>query len=269
MIRDLIPLLENIENPKYDNLHIIKWGSPVVSFGDLYSSKIATLGINPSNKEFVNSKGDELSGYERRFHTLNSLRLSNWSEAENEQLEQITELCKEYFHRNPYDNWFKKLDYVISGSSMSYYFPSSEACHLDLIPYATSKKWSDLSNNQRSTLLNLSSDFLGNLLKDSEIQAIILNGQTVVDNLEKVCSTSFIKTEMGNWALKRKRSSDIKGYSYKGNIDSIGCTKLKRKIKVLGYNHNIQSSYGISNKIHNSIREWVSNEINLIFDESR
>jgi len=267
MLEELIQLLKNIEKTEYQNLDIIRWGSPIMSFGSINNSKIATLGINPSNREFVDSKGIELTENERRFHTLNSLNLKKWKDAKSDDIEKINMLCEEYFFRNPYDGWFKKLDYIISGSSMSYYFPSGQACHLDLIPYATSKKWSDLTKYQKNTLLELCSDFLAKLLKGSEIKVIVLNGQTVVENLSKLSNRSFAKTEMEDWSLNRKTVDNIKGFSYVGYIDKIGNMSLGKKIKILGYNHNIQSSYGISSKIQTSIRNWVTLQINSVLDE--
>jgi len=262
MIDILTSLVKNIKNRELLKSGIIPWGSPIIAFGNVSKSKIATLGINPSNREFVSIDGNELTGDKRRFHTLNSLEINEWADAGKNDVNNIYKLCKEYFLRNPYDGWFKKLDYIISGTSMSYYFPSSEACHLDLIPYATSKKWSELIPIQKTTLLDFNSHFLGEILKKSKVETIILNGQTVVENLELVSGTTLTKMEMEGWTLNRKNSKGVKGYSYKGVIQKIGHVHLNRKIKVLGFNHNIQSSFGVSSRVQLEIRNWVSSEIN-------
>ena len=89
MLEELIQLLKNIEKPEYQNLDIIRWGSPIISFGNINNSKIATLGINPSNREFVDSKGIELTENERRFHTLNSLNLEKWKDAKNGNIDKL------------------------------------------------------------------------------------------------------------------------------------------------------------------------------------
>src|SRR5574337_132908 len=175
MTQELSALVERLNDPQLFQASVIPWGSPVPSFGNLSSSKIATLGLNPSNREFVDEKGHELNGASRRFHTLNSLGLREWSEVTEKHLNLILDFCQNYFSRNPYDGWFKRLDYIISGTSMSYYFPSGEACHLDLIPYATACKWTDLNPNQRSLLLDLTGDTLGLLLKDSPVELLVLN----------------------------------------------------------------------------------------------
>src|SRR6266699_3693586 len=59
---------------------IIPWGAPVPCFGDLTRATVATLGLNPSNREFVDDAGRELDGPHRRLHTLKSLGLSRWSD---------------------------------------------------------------------------------------------------------------------------------------------------------------------------------------------
>ena len=55
---------------------MIPWSCPVPAFGDLLNSFVATLGLNPSNREFVDEEGNELEGAARRLHTLRSLSLS-------------------------------------------------------------------------------------------------------------------------------------------------------------------------------------------------
>ncbi len=265
MIEILKFALNQFNTQKLENLEIIPWSSPIISFGNIETSQIATLGINPSDREFIDVNGVELRNSERRFHTLNSLGIQNWTEADLNQLKQIDICTKDYFLRNPYDSWFKRLDYIIAGSSKSYYFPSHEACHLDLIPWATRVKWSNLKTKQQEKLLELSANILGSILKDSKIQVLVLNGQTVVSNLEKISSTGLKKKEILDWKLKRKTSADVKGYSYKGYIEKIGEIYLDEKILVLGYNHNIQSSFGVTSEVQSSIRKWISEQLNQVF----
>ena len=73
MYSALTTLLDRLDSADTQRAAVIRWGSPVPSFGDLTKSDVATLGLNPSNKEFVDNSGNELSGSERRFHTLKSL----------------------------------------------------------------------------------------------------------------------------------------------------------------------------------------------------
>lgn len=255
---ELSILIDRLSSPEILKSDVIPWATPVPSFGNLSKSKIATLGLNPSDKEFVDNYGNELEGTKRRFQTLKSLGISTWADVNETHLSVIWESCNEYFARNPYDGWFKKLDSVISGTSKSFYFPSNEACHLDLIPFATSCKWTDLTNEQKTTLLRLSCDTLGILLNQSPVRLLILNGQTVVDNLQKISSVKLVKTMIPNWSLPRKNGQDVLGYAYEGIVQELCGVKLRNEIMILGYNHNLQSSYGVTTKVQNSIGLWIT-----------
>jgi hypothetical protein len=261
---ELNRLISIFNSKQVSELGVIEWASPVIYFGNLANSKIATVGINPSNLEFQTKKGEEITGQKRRFHTLKSLELSSWSKLNDQHIEAIADYCSTYFIRNPYDYWFKQLDYLIQPAGISYYFPSLQACHLDIIPFATAIKWRNLSSSQRMQISENLKLSLGELINSSKLQALVLNGQSVVDFMEELSNNEFKKKQMKNWTLKRKETKDVIGYSYSGAIDSIGSTKLNRKLKVYGYNHNIQSSYGVSKTVHSNIRDWVSQKISGI-----
>jgi hypothetical protein len=265
MNQELSILIDRLGNSALLGTEVISWGCPVPSFGDLSLARIATIGLNPSNREFVDEQGKELDGVDRRFHTLNSLGIEKWSEASQQHLKSIWYLCQNYFSRNPYDTWFKRLDNIISGTAMSYYFPSGQACHLDLIPYATASKWTSLTTDQRTLLLEIAGDTLGLLLKNSPVELLILNGQTVVDNLQKIADVEFERIHIPEWTLPRKSGDGVLGYAYKGNIRTLGGIELQREICVLGYNHNIQSSFGVTNQVQTAIKNWISYSSKQIF----
>jgi len=253
-------LIERISLLAKENTSVIEWGSPVPMFGRLDRSRVATLGLNPSNREFVDAGGRELCGGERRFHTLASLSLAMWSDATAAHRQQIVEACTHYFTRNPYDGWFRKLDKIIMRSGSSYYAEKEPACHLDLIPYATSTKWSALRGQQRSTLLR-QCDTLGMLVRDSDVRVLVLNGASVVSNLQKMTSGELMACEMSGWELPRSKGPDVAGYAYKGWVRRIAGVDLGRDILVLGYNHNIQSSFGVTTRVIDAISEWIGAEV--------
>lgn len=253
-------IINLLEETSFIDLGVIQWGSPILYFGDLEKSKIATLGINPSNKEFLDNKSNLLKDTNFRFHSLNTLKINNWNELNETNFEKILFSYKNYFIQNPYDIWFKKLDYIISGNSTSYYFPSQEACHLDIFPFATYEKWSNISPINKSKLLEKSLFILAEILNSSDIEILILNGMSVVKHLEKAANCKFVEKEIAEWGLKRT-SNTVKGFSYAGSINQIGITRLKKEIKILGFNHNLQSSFGITTTVMSSIREWLTKEI--------
>lgn len=254
----LSTLVDRLDDLVHSETNVIPWGSPVPSFGDLSRSRVATLGLNPSNREFVDVEGNELDGEFRRFHTLTSLGLTRWSDVKARHIRLIADFCHSYFSRNPYDEWFRELDQIISGTSASYYHASAQACHLDLIPYATACKWTELTVQQRSSLLALVGDTLGLLLRDSSVRLLVLNGKTVVENLKKIAGIGLEKEAMPDWTLPRRSGSGVMGYAYRGFMRELAGVRLKREVMVLGFNHNIQSSFGVTKRVKWAIRNWIA-----------
>lgn len=239
---------------------ILEWASPVPVFGNPSLSKVATLGINPSDREFLDQNGLELDSKLQRFPTLSSLRLENWDAIDDRAISKIKNSCYNYFISNPYDAWFKPLDLIVSGTGHSYYSSFFSACHLDLVPFATKTKWSKLSKPDRESLINATSDDFSNIVKNSPIEVIILNGSTVVNNFREVSGTEFTEQIQPSWNLFRGNSQPILGKSYEGEVSRIGRIDLGKCVQVLGFNHNIQSSFGVTNKVKHSIRDWISRQ---------
>lgn len=260
MYTTLTTLIDRLDSTAISGTNVIRWGCPVPSFGDLSSSQVATIGLNPSNREFVDEAGNELQGTLRRFHTLGSLRLKSWSEVDSRHLQLIMESCQSYFRGNPYDRWFKRLDQVVAGTKASFYSPLNGACHLDLIPFATVHKWMDLTPMQRSSLLTVAGDTLGLLLRDSSVRIIILNGRSVVQQFQDVAGVILDRQEMPTWSLARRSKTNVMGVGYRGVVDTMSGIVLGRKILVLGFNHNIQSSFGVTTKVIQEIRRWIAEE---------
>lgn len=248
-------LLQRLNLNRSTEVDIIPWSSPVLSFGDLSSARIATLGLNPSNREFVDTRGQELDGPARRFPTLKSLGLASWSDASDHDTATIWQACCEYFHRNPYDGWFRQLDYLLGSTGTTYY--SGGACHLDLIPYATSQKWTNLARAQRVLLLSIAGDTLGLLLRPSRIKILVLNGRSVVDAFEALSGSKLESQSMTAWKLNRGSGRSVHGLAFRGYIDSLAGIPFDRRLLVLGFNHNIQSSFGVTSQVRASIRAWI------------
>jgi hypothetical protein len=235
---------------------VIPWSSPVPVFGDLEKSTVATLGLNPSNREFVDTNGRELAGTSRRFHTLSSLGIDNWASARVRHIELIVDSCRRYFAVNPYDTWFRRLDNII-GARASFYGSAANACHLDLIPYATARKWTELVPTERARLLRATGDTLGIMLRDSSIRVLLLNGRSVIEHFVELSKATLCRRLIDAWRLPRS-VAPVLGYSYRGSITSLGGIPLGREVQVLGYNHNIQSSFGVTTEVVSSIRQWFA-----------
>lgn len=258
MHKALATMIDRLDSPALAGTGVIPWGCPVPSFGDLVNSRVVSVGLNPSSREFLDESGEELQGKFRRFHTLGSLGLQSWSDSDASHLKLILDDCAGYFQGNPYDRWFRKLDWIIGGTQTSYYDLSNQASHIDLIPYATESKWTDLTSRQRSLLLTAAHDTLGNLLQNSSVQVLILNGASVVEHFQKIANVQLKKRVMPTWSLPRRGTPDVAGFAYKGQISSLPGMHLGRNILVLGYNHNLQGSFGVTSSVIRAIRRWIA-----------
>ena len=237
--------------------NVIDWAQPVPYFGDLASAQVATVGLNPSDREFPEEDGTPIRGG-HRFHTLESLGLESWADAGDDQIRAIAQACDGYFGNNPYRRWFDRLDDVISGVGASYYGGARiAACHLDLVPYATKHKWSGLTRASQERLLSLGAPILARAIAGSRIKVLVLNGSGVVDNFGCMFQCHFETRRMPEWTLTTRQS----GYAFSGVLDRLPQVgRLNRRVLVLGFNHNIQGSWGITPEIKKTIRDWFARE---------
>ena len=59
------------------------------------------------------------------------------------------------------------------------------------------------------------------------------------------------------WALPRKHGNNVAGYAYEHRIREIGGVKLDHTVLVLGFNHNLQSSFGVTREVAAEIQKWI------------
>lgn len=251
-------LIDVLAKGEPSRLGAIPWAQPVPAFGSPARSRVATVGLNPSNLEFEDDRGTPLAAPYNRFETLQTLRLRNWKSRVGEEAHRAWLSCEEYFFRKPYNRWFRPLDKVLHRLGTSYYCRASSACHLDLVPFATKQKWSDLNNERKTRLMRLGVESLVRTICDSEVRVLVLNGAGVVKAFQELSENALCATEMPNWSLRRSGTSKIRGFAYQGKIRSLNGQSLSRDLLVLGYNHNIQSSFGVSAQIVDEISKWVA-----------
>ena len=79
--------------------------------------------------------------------------------------------------------------------------------------------------------------------------------------LKAISNLTAAEMEMPPWALRRTSGKNIRGISYFGKMSKISNIELDRPIHVLGYNHNIQSSYGVTTDVRSSIGKWLIGKI--------
>ncbi len=249
-------LLSLLREENLAKLGVIPWAAPVVSFGDPAACNLATLALNPSKHEFMGSGGTPLLGASRRLESLQSLGLNAWDEAQQGDILEIWTACAEYFFRNPYVKWFNKIDKVFAATGASFFNRVGQrACHLDLVPFATEQKWSALLPEQRNKLLELSFPSFARTLTASGIRILVLNGATVVREFGDLLEKGALQRRLqADWSLQNGR---VPGFSYEARVSKIGPFSLGRELLVLGFNHNIQGSFGVPRQVVSSITDWV------------
>jgi hypothetical protein len=99
---------------------VVPGSTPVVAFGDPARAEVATLGINPSAREFL-QHGRLLTGAHRRLATLESLGAQRLDRLTEAQVATVVADCAIYFQRQPYRGWFDPLDELLRvGADASY-----------------------------------------------------------------------------------------------------------------------------------------------------
>ncbi len=179
----LTALLNRMDSPALADSNVIKWGAPVPSFGDLSSSFVATIGLNPSNREFVDDSGKNCwtmtEDFIRSVHSDSALGLMRCATFAVDR----TVLCM-YFSHNPYDRWFKKLDQIVA-APRSLSTPTSIPRAI-LISSPMPRRSNGWNCQTRTGCLNATADALGLLLRDSPVRVLILNGKTVVEQFQYI-----------------------------------------------------------------------------------
>jgi len=235
-------VIDRLRRDPMPGCSIVGSSTPVIAFGDLFSSRAATLGLNPSSLEFLDGNGNLLTGNERRLATLESLGLSRLSEMTSRQVQTVVDECASYFERNPYRQWFNQLEPMLNAVGASY--ANRTACHLDLVQWATDPKWGSLDSATRRSILNEDVLFLAEQLKHEGIRYLLLNGQSVIRHFCRMFDVQLrddvTLTEDGHVATRIVRGT------------------LLGRIQVIGWSTNIQSSFGVTTERRQAICKRVS-----------
>jgi hypothetical protein len=231
-IQDLLKL-------EYPHTSISPLTTPVLGFGNFRNAKFATLGINPSRAEFFDKNHKLLTGSKRRLATSESLGGSLATRRGELAFQSILQDCENYFMvgKNYYRRWFNPLNAVLRQATDSSYLEGT-ACHIDLLPWATSKIWKELDQPERHALVRAGKSYLTSLLKDAQYKVILINGRTVIRAFTEHCSEFSMVS-----------SHKYKNISYdmvRGNFqDAI----------VVGWSVNLQSSFGVTKELRSEIAD--------------
>ncbi len=132
--------------------HSVPGSLPVLFFGDPDQAVVATVGINPSYREYARhenrSEGRPLIELDgpgvRRFETLGSLGANSRDTLSDWECDQAIETMRRYFYpgKPAFGRWFGHIINVLQGMGLSY--QDGTAVHLDLVQEATFPTWSQL-----------------------------------------------------------------------------------------------------------------------------
>lgn len=220
---------------------VVAGSTPVVSFGNSRTARVATLGLNPSRGEF-HDDGRELVGNRRRLATLNSLGVRSLREAPRELVATVLRECDTYFDRQPYRRWFDQLEGVLGAIGASYYGDRPTACHLDIAQWATDPTWGKLNRHARATLIAADGPFLMEQLRRSSIALLLVNGGSTLDELGRL--SGVVLEPQGRSLPMGSMTTDL----YTGVIGAV---------RVIAWRANLQSTPGVSNQERRALAEQV------------
>jgi len=227
----------------------------VLFFGDLFTAQIATIGINPSKREYLDRLGRELTGPDRRFHTLTSLEAGSRNELSAEQCDKAIEAMQAYFRRaKTVYGWFKALDRVTRAIGCAY--ESGEAVHLDLVQEATDPTWSMLKQSnpeEAQTLLASDLPFLRWLIEAFPLKFLVCNGWTVFDVVRQI---------LGARIVEQGRLARI--------VWSVATTRLgDRTIGVAGWNIPLSRPTGLGIQAEEALGRALRSHLDKLVDGDR
>jgi hypothetical protein len=221
---------------------VVSSSTPVVAFGDPTRAEVATLGINPSSREFAGVDAALLAGSERRLATMQSIGAEQLDQLNDEQVASVVADCETYFYRRPYRRWFDPLEELLRvGTGTSYY--DGSACHLDLVQWATDPIWGRISDaDVRRALLEDGVPHLRAQLARENVRLVLLNGRQVCEQVRAGGLTHLV--EAGGIPVAR---GTCRLYTGSG-----------QGIHWVGWSANLQSSWGVSTAFKEELAAWVA-----------
>ena len=218
--------------------HVVPGSTPVLSFGDPSTATVATLGLNPSRKEFLGDDGPELDGSSRRLETLWSLGVRSLEAAPEKVLRRIDHPCNVYFHRNPYRRWLDQLEPMLQSVGGSYY---DDSAAIDLVQWATNPVWGKLHDrSDRDRTLTEDAAFLKLQLASHRFKILLINRRGVSTWFERSVSVSL---------------EEVDTVSGRSTSCRISCGYLAWGTRVIAWSVNIQSSFGVSKELRAAIAD--------------
>jgi len=223
-------IIERIKRKIEPEMCILPQSTPVIYFGNYDTAKACTVSLNPSDKEFVDNSGILLDNKSReRLYSRKKLNKSDNDELTDDEAKTVLKYCINYFSIRPYIRWFNPFDKFINYYGGYSYYDGS-CVHLDLVQWATDKKWSNIPENIINKHIESDLPVLRYLL-NKNFEIMFLNGKTVINNISECLNIKLNKKRMTYEVNGKNKKLDIYHGSYKN-------------IEVLGWNLDLQHSFG-------------------------
>ena len=221
-------IIERIRRPIENNMCITKGSTPVIYFGDYDSAKACTILLNPSNREFLYTNGEILTGNAERLCSRKTLGKNDGDSLTEEDAKMVLDYCKNYFTKNPFREWFDPFDLFIKEfGDYSYY--KNTCVHLDLVQWATTPKWSDVPSEIRDEHMKNDLPVLKYLL-EKNFEVVFLNGKTVVETFSDRLNI-ILNKKSTEYNINDNQEKQLHIYNGKYN-----------KTKIVGWNFNLQNT---------------------------
>lgn len=195
---------------------------PVLFFGDAFSARVATIGLNPSKFEYLDRNAEILAGWAQRFATLGSVGAPSRVDLSDAQADEAIEVMRAYYDAGKpvYGSYFRHLTNFLRGMGVSY--GERTATHLDLVQESTDPVWSELDADERTRLLERDLPFLAWQLEHlPHLQAVVCAGATVSQHVRSQLGVDGRETgavKRIRWWLGRarvgQRELPIGGWNY-------------------------------------------------------
>ena len=202
---------------------------PVLFFGDFPNARVATIALNPSDREYLDRHRTPLNGSRRRFASLETYGAASREELREVDVVDAIAWMRAYFQpgRPAYWAYFSHLERMLRGAGYGY--QTGSAVHLDLIQEPTTPVWRYLPRDERENLLVRDLPFLVEQLRARPFEAVFCNGKTVSDTLAQ--HLDLTRTQEGTYGRVRW---------WMGHLD-LG----DRNIPAVGWNYPLNQSTGL------------------------
>lgn len=223
-----------------NNIGVVEQSISVPFFGDIEKSFCATIGINPSDKEFLGANKQLLIGNKKRFVDRQALKVADNDCLNDVQADMVYQSLIEYFYNkdNVYKTWFCWTEYFVGDLFNSSYYKGTMV-NLDIYPWATKTKWAKIGKDTKQSLLQ-SYDLLRDILlyKNKLFDYVYINGETVKKQLESVLNITI---------------SEIRKISIHGKTHSLYKYVLPNGCVLIGNSFYLQQA--LNNEDRNTLKQ--------------